>query len=82
MLLYFEFEDKRRKAEVTWPKNDENIIVHITDAEITKALPTDLYFEIDENNKVSYITEDSKNKRLVELQFVLQKRLQELVRKL
>jgi len=79
MILYFEFEDKRRKAEVIWPKNNnDNIIVHITDRELSKDLPTDLYFETREDNKTSFIVEDPTNKRLVALQEVLNRRLQEI----
>ena len=79
MVLYFEFEGKRRKAEVVWPKNKESIIVHLTDKDLAKELPTDLYF--DEGNKISFIVEDIQNKRLVELQNVLCKKLQELLNK-
>lgn len=81
MLLYFEFEDKRRKADVEWPKNNGNIIVHVHDKEIAAHLPTDLYFEVENDNKVVFIIEDSSNKRLLELQRVLGRRLQELVNK-
>lgn len=79
MLLYFEFEEKRRKADVIWPKNKGNIIVHVNDKELAKDLPTDLYYEVDEGNKVVFTIEDSENKRLLELQNVLGRRLQELV---
>lgn len=81
MMLYFEFEEKRRKADVTWPKNEGNIIVHITDNELTKDLPADLYFEVTRGNKVDFIIEDSGNDRLLALQNVLSRRLQELVNK-
>ncbi len=81
MLLYFEFEEKRRKADVTWPKNKENIIVHITDRELAKELPADLFYEIEKGNKVVYVVEDSGNKRLTELQSVIGRRLQEFVTK-
>lgn len=81
MLLYFEFEEKRRKAEVTWPKTDENVIVHITDSELAKDLPTDLYFEIRPRNKVAFIIENPHHKRLLELQEVIKRRLQEVVQK-
>lgn len=79
MLLYFEFEDKRRKADVVWPKNEGNIVVHVADKELAKNLPTDLYFEVDVSNKVVFTIEDPANKRLLELQSVLGRRLQELV---
>ncbi|MCW3111861.1 MAG: hypothetical protein JWR18_257 [Segetibacter sp.] len=79
MLLYFEFEDKRRKADVTWPRNGGNIIVHVTDRELAKDLPTDLYYEVRRGNKLEFTVEDSENERLLELQTVLGRRLQELV---
>lgn len=81
MRLYFEFEEKRRQAEVHWPKDEESIIVHIKDKELLNKLPEDLYFEVGTGNKVTFITEDSSNDRLVELQNVLRRRLQEFVNK-
>lgn len=78
MLLYFEFEEKRRKADVIWPQNKGNIVVHVTDKELAKDLPTDLYYEVEEGNKVVFTIEDPANKRLLELQNVLSRRLQEL----
>lgn len=81
MLLYFEFEEKRRKAEVTWPKNDENIIVHITDPELVSELPSDLYYEVQEGNRVSFTVESPDDVRLLELQNVIKRRLQEFVTK-
>lgn len=78
MLLYFEFEDKRRKADVTWPRGGGNIVVNVNDKELAKDLPTDLYFEVKRGNKVEFTIEDAENKRLVELQSVLGRRLQEL----
>lgn len=81
MLLYFDFEDRRVKGEVTWPKLKEPIIVHITDARLLKQLPADLYFEVDARNKVVFTIESRDNKRLVELQNALAKRLQEFVNK-
>ena len=80
MLLYFEFEEKRRKADVIWPKNNGDIVVHITDKELARGLPTDLYYEIDKENKLSFTIEDPENKRMTELQNVLGKRLQELIK--
>ncbi|HEX8357997.1 MAG TPA: hypothetical protein VF610_11315 [Segetibacter sp.] len=79
MNLYFEFEGRRRRAEVTWPKNGGDIVVMLTDAEMVKKFPPDLLFEIVAGNKVNYIIESSGNRRLSELQQVLGKRLQELV---
>lgn len=79
MILYFEFEEKRRKAEVTWPKYDENITVYINDAEIAKDLPTDLFFELENGNKITYTIENPENKRLLELQTAIRRKLQETV---
>ena len=79
MLLYFEFEEKRRKADVVWPKGNDNIIVHVTDRELTRNLPADLYYEIDGGNKVVFTIEDITDKRLIELQNTIGRRLQELV---
>lgn len=81
MLLYFEFEEKRRKADVIWPKNKGNIIVHITDKEIAREMPTDLYYEIEDGNKVVFTIEDILDKRLLELQNVIARRLQELAKR-
>jgi hypothetical protein len=81
MLLYFEYEEKRRKAEVVWPKNDGNIVVHLMDKDLAGQFPTDLYFEIERGNKVVFTAEDVTNKRLLELQTVVSRRLQELVRR-
>ena len=78
MLLYFEFEEKRRKADVVWPKGNGDIIVHITDKEITNDLPADLYYEIDNANKVVFTIEDIANKRLIELQNTIARKLQEI----
>ncbi len=81
MILYFEFEERRVKAEVTWPKNGGTITVHITDTELANELPPDLLFDIKQGNKVAYTIEDTNDKRLVELQNVISRRLQELVNK-
>lgn len=81
MLLYFEFEDRRFHAEVTWPKGDDPIVVQLSDKRLTRDLPTDLYFDIKGGNKVSYVIEDPQNKRLSELQSILARRLQEFVNK-
>ena len=78
MLLYFEFEDKRRRADVTWPKRDENIIVHILEKDLAKDFPTDLYYTMDDSNKVNFTIEDIADKRLLELQNVIKRRLQEV----
>ncbi len=77
MYVYFEYYNRRRRAEVTWPKNDETIVVRLVDAELIKDMPEDLYFEIENNNQVIYTVEDIANKRLTELQKVLARRLQE-----
>jgi hypothetical protein len=81
MLLYFEFDDKRVKADVTWPKDKGPITVHLTDAELTRDLPSDLLFDVEAGNKVSYTIEDRDDKRLIELQDVISRRLQEFVNK-
>jgi len=81
MLLYFEYEEKRRKADVAWPKNDGNIVVHLADKDLAQDFPTDLYFEIERGNKVVFTPEDASNKRLLELQTIISRRLQELVRR-
>ncbi len=81
MLLYFEFEGRRVVADVEWPKGDDPIVVHLTDAKMVKEFPTDLNFEIKGSRKVSYILEDKDNKRLTELQDVIGRRLQEFVTK-
>jgi hypothetical protein len=78
MLLYFEFEERRRKADVKWPKDDEAIVVHINDNEIAADLPVDLIFDVDAG-KVIFNIEDMHNKRLLDLQKVLSRRLQEFV---
>lgn len=78
MLLYFEFEEKRRKADVTWPKAGGCIVVHITDKELAEDLPTDLFYEMSSENKIDFTIEDRENKRLLELQRVIGRRLQEL----
>lgn len=81
MLLYFEFEERRVKAEVTWPKNKGTITVHLTDKNLTDQFPPDLLFDIAPANKVSYTIEDRDDKRLIELQNVISRRLQEFVNK-
>lgn len=81
MNLYFEFEDRKVTALVEWPKRDEPIVVHLTDARMIREFPTDLYFEVGAKNKVEFVEEDNDNKRLLELQNVLSKRLQEFVNK-
>jgi len=78
MLVYFEFEEKRRKADVSWPKDGQNIIVHITDLELARQFPTDLLYDIENENRVVFTIEDPANKQLLELQNVIKRRLQEL----
>lgn len=82
MILYFEFEDQRRKAEVNWPKESGSIHVLITDQELAKKLPTDLIFDINRKNKVSYVVENPDHKRLLQLQKTIGKRLQEFANQL
>ena len=81
MILYFEFEDRRVKADVLWPKDDEPIAVHLTDPQMKRELPTDLLFEVGEGRKVEYTIESPDDKRLIELQSVIARRLQEFVNK-
>lgn len=82
MILYFEFEGQRRKAEVQWPQNAGNINVQLTDAELAKKLPVDLIFDMNDRNKISYTIENPDNKKLVQLQGVISKRLQEFANQL
>ena len=81
MLLYFEFEDKRRRADVSWPGNNDNIVVHLTDKELASEFPTDLYYTVEDDRKVSFEIEDIANERLLELQNVIRRRLQEFTNK-
>ncbi len=79
MLLYFEFEDRKLNAEVNWPKNENGTVtVQINDSRLAREMPTDLVFELKNGNKISYTLESAHNKRLIELQRVLGKRLQEV----
>jgi len=77
MTLYFEFEDRRRKAEVSWPSGKGSINVQLTDKELATKLPGDFIFDLNARHKVSYTVENPDNKRLVQLQNVISKRLQE-----
>lgn len=77
MILYFEFEDKKRKAEVQWPNEAGTVNVELTDYELTAKLPVDLIFDINKRNRVSYTAENPDNKRLNQLQKIICKRLQE-----
>ena len=81
MNLYFEFEERRVTAAVDWPKDGHTITVHLNDARLTRELPTDLLFEIESNRKVAFEIEDQHNKRLIELQRVIARRLQEFANK-
>ena len=81
MTLYFEFEDRKVTANVVWPKNDDPIVVNLTDKQMIRDFPTDLYFEVGARNKVEFIIEDKDNERLVDLQNVISRRLQEFVNK-
>ncbi len=78
MLLYFEFEDQRRRAEVTWPGRDENIMVHILEQDLAAEFPTDLYYTFDDNNRITFTIEDIADKRFIELQTVIKRRLDEV----
>jgi hypothetical protein len=81
MILYFEFDERRVKAEVNWPKGRGTISVHVTDPQLANEMPTDLLFDIAPLNKVTYIIENPDNKRLIHLQKTISKRLQEFVNK-
>ena len=81
MTLYFEFEDRKVTANVTWSKSDDPIIVNLTDRQMVREFPTDLYFEVGAKNKVEFIIEDKDNERLIDLQNVISRRLQEFVNK-
>jgi hypothetical protein len=81
MTLYFEFDGRRVMAEVNWPKSKGSISVHITDAELASEMPPDLLFDITPRNKVSYTIEDPANKKLIYLQDIISRRLQEFVNK-
>lgn len=77
MILYYDFEGKRMNAEVYWPAKTGTVEVHLTDKRLTRDLPSDLLFEINRVNKITYTVENPSNKRLTELQMILGKRLQE-----
>jgi hypothetical protein len=77
MILYYDFEGKRMNAEVYWPKNARTVQVQLTDKRLTRDFPEDLLFDISRTNKITYMVENTGNKRLTELQKVLGKRLQE-----
>jgi hypothetical protein len=79
-MLYFEFEGRRLNAEVTWPKGDDGTItVLVTDARIARELPTDLFFDMNDGNRISYTIESPDNRRLTELQRVISRRLEDIV---
>ncbi len=82
MTLYFDFEDKRRTAEVTWPQGSGTIQVTLRDKELLKKLPADIIFDLNKRNKVSFIEESPDNERLIQLQEAINKKLQELVNQL
>ena len=81
MLVYFEFEDRRMNADVTWPKGDDGTVsVQVTDPRLSKELPTDLFYELVDGNRITFTIENPSNKRLTELQQVIFKRLDDMVR--
>lgn len=82
MTLYFDFEDQRRTAEVTWPENAGSIHVILTDKGLAKKLPADLIFDINRKNIVSFIEENPDNTRLIQLQKIISRRLQEFANQL
>ncbi len=79
MRLYFEFEDKRREATVTWPKTVGSIGVHLLDKELIRTFPPDLLFDLDDGNKITFTEESADNKRLISLQETIRRKLQESV---
>ncbi len=79
MLIYFEFEEKRRKADLHWPKSNGKIVIHLMEPEMTSYFPSDLFFSRDDYGKVVFEVEDVANNRLLDLQNSLRKRLQEIV---
>ncbi len=81
MVLYFEFEDRRVMADVQWADDEAPIAVHLTDPQLKRELPTDLLFEIGTGRKVVFTIESPDNERLVELQSIISRRLQEFVNK-
>jgi hypothetical protein len=81
MILYFEFEDRKVTANVTWPKDDDPIVVNLNDPIMVREFPTDLYFEVGAKNRVEFTIEDKDNERLLDLQNVISRRLQEFVNK-
>ena len=82
MTLYFEFEGQRRKAEVNWPQGRGTIQVELTDYELTSKFPVDLIFDMNGRNRVSFTIENPDNKRMIQLQKIICKRLQEFANKL
>jgi uncharacterized protein (DUF779 family) len=81
MILYFEFDERTVNAEVQWSKDLRTISVHITDPRLNNEMPSDLLFDILKGNQISFIVENPDNKRLVHLQKVISRRLQEFVNK-
>jgi len=81
MILYFEFENRKVTADVSWPEKNEPIIVNLSDPRMIKEFPTDLYFEVGLRNNVEFIVEDRNNPRLIDLQKSISRRLQEFVNK-
>lgn len=82
MTLYFDFEEQRRMAEVTWPENAGSIYVVITDEELIQKLPADLIYDINGRRKVTFIEENPDNKRLIRLQKAIGRKLQEFANRL
>lgn len=80
MVIYFEFEDRKINADVQWPQDGGTITVHLTDKRVVKNLPADLLFELNDHNKIGYEIEDRDNKRLLDLQKVIARKLQELAK--
>lgn len=65
-----------------WPKGDDTIVVNLTDKRLANEMPADLFFEIGDRRQIEFTIEDRHNKRLIELQDVIARRLQEFVNKM
>jgi hypothetical protein len=82
MTIYFDFDERRRTAEVSWPENARSINVTLTDKELLKKFPADLIFDLRSKNKISFIEENPDHKKLIQLQKAIGRKLQELANQL
>lgn len=78
MLIYFDFEGIRMNADVDWPEDATSITVNLTDPRLVREFPPDLLYDLNNGTRVTYYAENPRNRRLVELQKVIAKRLQEI----